>query len=176
MICPHCQFELEAPAPNCPECGIRIVRKVSGIVKTSTVMIAAGNESTFYKSMQEVPEPMRRRLIETTNSENSGMIVIADRAGKEQWTEVVAHREARQEQAALRRAVTAPEIPANPVRGFARPFLGCVGRCPVVSGGRRDDSVGVPGCPLVESRSGAGDLVACHRNPPPVASVMEERI
>jgi hypothetical protein len=119
VICPHCQFELETPAPNCPECGIRIVRKVSGIVKTSTVMIAAGNESTFYRSMQEVPEPLRRRLIETTNSENSGMIVIADRAGKEQWTEVVAHREAQQVQAALRGTVAAAETPVAPVRGFA---------------------------------------------------------
>jgi len=109
MICPHCQFELETPAPHCPECGIRIVRKVSGIVKTSTVMIAAGDESNFYRSVQDVPESLRRRLIETTNSENSGMIVIADRAGKEQWTEIVAHREAQQAQAA---ALRSPEAAA----------------------------------------------------------------
>lgn len=115
MICPHCQFELETAVVNCPECGIRIVRKVAGIVKTSTVMIAAGGESSFYRSVQEVPESLRRRLIETTNSENSGMIVIADRAGKEQWTEVVAHREA---QAALREPAPAEDAPA-PVTGFA---------------------------------------------------------
>lgn len=95
MICPHCQREFEAPAGHCPECGVRIVRKVSGIVKTSTVMISTGSEHAFYRSVQEVPEPLRRRLIESTNSENSGMIVIADRAGKEQWTEVVARREVR---------------------------------------------------------------------------------
>lgn len=98
MICPHCHFEFEPTASNCPECGIRIVRKVSGIVKTSTVMIATGGESNFYRSVQEVPELLRQRLIETTNGENSGMIVIADRAGKEQWTEVVAHRESQQAQ------------------------------------------------------------------------------
>ncbi len=62
MICPHCEFEFETPAANCPECGIRIVRKISGIVKTSTVMIAAGNENNFYRSIQDVPEPMRRQL------------------------------------------------------------------------------------------------------------------
>jgi DNA-directed RNA polymerase subunit RPC12/RpoP len=119
MICPHCQFEFETPLANCPECGIRIVRKVSGIVKTSTVMIAAGGEHNFYRSVQEVPESLRQKLIESTNSENSGMIVIADRAGKEQWTEVVAHREAQQARAALETPVSAAEIETPPAPGFA---------------------------------------------------------
>jgi hypothetical protein len=118
MICPHCQSQFETAPANCPECGIRIVRKISGIVKTSTVMIAAGEESTFYRSVQDVPESLRRQLIETTNSENSGMIVIADRAGKEQWTEIVARREAQQAQAAPVEPVIAAEtIPA--ARGSA---------------------------------------------------------
>jgi len=116
MICPNCQFELETAVAHCPECGVRIVRKVSGIVKTSTVMIAAGGENSFYRSVQEVPESLRRRLIETTNSENSGMIVIADRAGKEQWTEVVAHREA---QAVLHEPDADPEKAVVPAHGFA---------------------------------------------------------
>jgi hypothetical protein len=114
-ICPQCQFEFEADSNNCPKCGIRIVRKVSGIVKTSTVMIARGNEQNFYRSVQEVPESLRRQLIETTNSENSGMIVIADKAGKEQWTEVVAHRESQNRLAATTTAAEAPPTPA----GFA---------------------------------------------------------
>lgn len=118
MICPHCQFEFKAPADHCPECGIRIVRKVSGIVKTSSVMIAAGDENSFYRSMQEVPESMRRRLIETTNSENSGLIVIADRAGKEQWTEVIAHRESQVAHAVLPPPAIA-ESASEPVRGLA---------------------------------------------------------
>lgn len=70
------------------------MQQVSGIVKTSGVMISAGGENSFYRSVQEVPEPLRQRLIETTNSENSGMIVIADKAGRERWTEVVSRREA----------------------------------------------------------------------------------
>ena len=114
MICPHCHFEFETRVDNCPECGIRIVRRISGIVKTSTVMIATGSKHTFYRSVQDVPESLRRQLIETTNSENSGMIVIADRAGKERWTEVVAHRESEQLRTA---AVT--EDPAVPAHGFA---------------------------------------------------------
>lgn len=114
MICPHCHFEFEPPADACPECGIRIVRRISGIVKTSTVMIATGDENNFYRSVQEVPETLRRQLIETTNSENSGMIVIADRAGKERWTEVVAQRESQQAQTAA-----VAENLAAPVQGIA---------------------------------------------------------
>jgi hypothetical protein len=123
MICPYCQLEFEAPAANCPGCGIRIVRKISGMVKTSTVMIATGNENNFYRSVQEVPESLRRQLIETTNSENSGMIVIADRAGKEQWTEIVAHREAQGARTAPREpssdAENNPDGAVGPPPGFA---------------------------------------------------------
>jgi hypothetical protein len=119
MICPHCQSELETELSHCPECGVRIVRKVSGVVRTSTVMIATGDEHSFYRSVHEVPETLRRRLIETTNSENSGMIVIADRAGREHWTEVVARRETERT-----RAVAHPQPAQEPARavtpqGFA---------------------------------------------------------
>jgi hypothetical protein len=121
MICPHCQSQFETAPATCPECGIRIVRRISGIVRTSTVMIAAGEESNFYRSVQDVPETLRRQLIETTNSENSGMIVIADRAGKEQWTEIVARRGARPAEAASVEpvAVCPAETLSAPVRGLA---------------------------------------------------------
>ena len=120
MICPQCQFEFDEAATHCPECGVRVLRKVSGIVKTSAVMIAAGDEHTFYRSVQEVPESLRRTLIETTNSENSGMIVIADRAGREQWTEIVAQREAQQRAQSTPRPISPPAIePAPPTSGFA---------------------------------------------------------
>jgi hypothetical protein len=119
MICPQCQFEFNEAATHCPECGVRVLRRVSGIVKTSAVMIAAGDEHSFYRSVQEVPEALRRTLIETTNSENSGMIVIADRAGREQWTEIVAQREAQQAQSAAP-AISPPSLEPPPsVSGFA---------------------------------------------------------
>jgi hypothetical protein len=119
MICPHCQLEFETAASHCPECGVRIVRKISGVVRTSTVMIAAGDEHTFYRSVQEVPETLRRRLIETTNSENSGMIVIADRAGKQHWTEVVARREAERKQAIAPACDIQEPAPAVSAQGVA---------------------------------------------------------
>jgi hypothetical protein len=62
-------------------------------MKTSAVMIATRGEHGFYRSVQDVPEPLRTQLIETTTSPNSGTIVIADRAGKEQLTQVLARRE-----------------------------------------------------------------------------------
>lgn len=95
MTCPQCHTEFETSPSACPKCGIRLVRNVSGIVKTSAVMIAARGEHGFYHSVQEVPEPLRTQLIETTASANAGTIVIADRAGKEQITQVMARREAR---------------------------------------------------------------------------------
>lgn len=97
MTCPRCHSEFDNRDGVCPECGIHLVRNVSGVMKTSAVMIAARGESGFYHSVQDVPEPLRTQLIETTTSPNSGIIVIADRAGKEQLTQVMARREARGE-------------------------------------------------------------------------------
>lgn len=93
MICPRCFAEFEPSPKACPECGVRLLRNISGVIKTSSVMIATGEEQSFYGSVQDVPEPLRTQLIESTQSENSGTIVIADRAGKAQLTQVVARRE-----------------------------------------------------------------------------------
>jgi hypothetical protein len=94
MTCPKCHSEFEGDAGICPECGVSLLRNVSGVMKTSIVMISAGGESGFYRSVQDVPEPLRKQLLETTTSHNSGTIVIADRAGKEQITQVLARRDA----------------------------------------------------------------------------------
>ena len=100
MTCPKCHTEIRRAEVErldgvCPECGVRLVRNVSGVMKTSAVMIAARGESGFYRSVQDVPEPLRTQLIETTTSQNSGIIVIADKAGKEQLTQVMARRQAK---------------------------------------------------------------------------------
>ena len=101
MTCPKCYAEFEPGARACPECGDRLARNISGVMKTSSVMIAAGDEQSFYRSVQDVPEPLRSKLIESTHSANSGTIVIADRAGKDQITQVIARREnARERQSA----------------------------------------------------------------------------
>ncbi len=159
MICPHCQIDFETAASHCPECGVRIVRKVSGVVRTSTVMIAAGDEHSFYRSVQEVPETLRRRLIETTNSENSGMIVIADRAGKQHWTEVVARREAERTQSVGQVSAAQEPGPASAVAtGIRGAFVGGMGGHPAVSRGERHSGVGFRHIPLMNRRDA---LVTC---------------
>jgi hypothetical protein len=85
---------LEGSPVACPDCGLRLRRNVSGVMKTSAVMIASGGESAFYRSVQEVPEPLRTQLQETTTGANAGTILIADRAGKQRLTEAYARREA----------------------------------------------------------------------------------
>jgi hypothetical protein len=95
MTCPKCHTELETEGGACPECGIRLMRNVSGVMKTSAVMIAARGERGFYHSVHDVPEPLRTQLLETTGSRNAGTIVIADRAGKEQLSQAMSRRESR---------------------------------------------------------------------------------
>lgn len=104
MMCPRCHTrigpdsnESEGRGPgvrSCPECGARLHATVTGFLKTSAVMISADGEEVFYNSVREVPEPLRRKLMESTSSENSATIVIADRAGKEQLTQVFGRRQA----------------------------------------------------------------------------------
>jgi hypothetical protein len=110
MTCPRCFSQLDGPRGVCPECGVSLYHNVSGIVKTSVVMISAGDENVFYDSVQDVPELLRKQLIETTAGANSGTIVIADRAGKEQLTQVLARRDSMRE----RNQGVAPSIAQRP--------------------------------------------------------------
>ena len=114
MTCPRCHSELSDGLTTCPDCGIRLLRNVSGVMKTSAVMIAARGERGFYRSVQDVPEPLRTQLIETTTSQNSGIIVIADKAGKEQLTQVLARRDAATEEVPHdAQAAPVPPVPAS---------------------------------------------------------------
>jgi hypothetical protein len=128
MTCPRCFAEFKAGPGKCPKCGVQFIHNISGVVKTSAVMIAAAGERGFYRSVQEVPEPLRTKLLASTKSVNSGTIVIADRAGKEQITHIVGRREA----AVRERSKTA--IPLRiagqkkwPARMLDRSFLGISG-------------------------------------------------
>jgi hypothetical protein len=118
MTCPKCFSQLDGPRGVCPECGVSLYHNVSGIVKTSVVMISAGQENVFYDSVQEVPEGLRKQLIETTASANSGTIVIADRAGKEQLTQVLARRDSRNDRHREMSGGDAQVDSASPEDGF----------------------------------------------------------
>lgn len=53
-------------------------------VKTSTIFIAKGDKTRVYRSVSEVPAPLRKELEESTNSFNSATILIADRRGRQE--------------------------------------------------------------------------------------------
>jgi hypothetical protein len=60
------------------------VEKLAGVLKTSTILISADDIDGVYRSMQDVPEPLRKRLLRTTNGVNSRTILIADRRGRQE--------------------------------------------------------------------------------------------
>jgi hypothetical protein len=103
MLCPQCHIDLDSDFRACPECGAQIYRRVSGVMKTTAVMISADGEDGFYESVRDVPEGLRRRLMESTASENAGTIIIADRGGKEQLTQVLSRRQAARRNSSARR-------------------------------------------------------------------------
>ncbi|MFL6416531.1 MAG: hypothetical protein ACJ74Y_12785 [Bryobacteraceae bacterium] len=52
--------------------------------KRSTVFIADARGIQVFKSVSDVPLPLRRKLQESTRSSNSATILIADRHGREE--------------------------------------------------------------------------------------------
>jgi hypothetical protein len=53
-------------------------------IRSSTIFIATGGETRVYRSVDEIPEPLRHKLEQTTNGLNSATILIADRRGREE--------------------------------------------------------------------------------------------
>src|SRR5579864_3441048 len=53
-------------------------------LKSSTIFISVGNKTEVFRSVDDVPPPLRKKLEQSTNSINSATILIADRKGKEE--------------------------------------------------------------------------------------------
>ena len=53
-------------------------------IKTSTVFIAKGGKTQVFRSVSEVPAPLREELERSTNGIQSATILIADRKGREE--------------------------------------------------------------------------------------------
>ncbi|RPI96249.1 MAG: hypothetical protein EHM39_11015 [Chloroflexi bacterium] len=53
-------------------------------LKTSAILIATGSDQGVYRSLEEVPQRLRKRLLQSTTVANSGTILIADRKGREE--------------------------------------------------------------------------------------------
>jgi hypothetical protein len=84
MLCPECNRSFEGPAGACPRCG-----GAKGVVKTSTILISSGERQTVYRSVEEVPDSLKRQLIRSTNGLNSATIVIADRQGRKEIAKAI---------------------------------------------------------------------------------------
>src|SRR5437879_13806048 len=84
MFCPECNRSYEESAGGCPRCGA-----AKGVVKTSTILISSGERQTVYRSVEEVPDSLKRQLIRSTNGLNSATIVIADREGREEIAKAI---------------------------------------------------------------------------------------
>jgi hypothetical protein len=52
--------------------------------KSSTIFISAEGETKVYRSVDEVPAKLRRRLAESTQGVNAATILIADKRGREE--------------------------------------------------------------------------------------------
>ena len=53
-------------------------------LKSSTIFISVGDRTEVYRSVEEVPPGLRKKLEQSTNGINSATILIADRRGREE--------------------------------------------------------------------------------------------
>jgi hypothetical protein len=88
----------------CPHCGETNPAAKSGIMKSSTILISASGRESVYRSVKEVPGPLRRKLLKSTNGLNAATILIADRRGRDE----------------IARAIQ--NLPSSLQRRFLRPF------------------------------------------------------
>lgn len=84
MTCNRCRKDFDEDELKCPHCGEPRPDGGSGVFQSSTVLISADGAERIYRSMDEIPGPLRNRLLKSTNSSNSATILIADRRGRQE--------------------------------------------------------------------------------------------
>jgi hypothetical protein len=84
MQCGKCGNDLGTNERKCPKCGEPVAQRIAGMIKTSTILISADDIEGVYHSVEDVPEPLRKKLLRSTNSINSRTILIADRRGRQE--------------------------------------------------------------------------------------------
>jgi hypothetical protein len=55
-----------------------------GTVRTSAIVIATGRRTSVYRTLEEVPPRLRRKLAQSTSGSNAATVIIADRRGAEE--------------------------------------------------------------------------------------------
>ncbi len=53
-------------------------------IRQSTILIASGDRTSVYSSLDQVPAGLKRKLMNSTSGSNSATILLADRAGREE--------------------------------------------------------------------------------------------
>ena len=90
MTCRRCHRPFQDPGNGrCPHCGEANPPITSGVIKTSTIRISSGRTEAVYRSVNDVPNPLRKRLLKSTSGMNSATILIADRRGKEELAKAI---------------------------------------------------------------------------------------
>ena len=90
MVCRRCRRRFEdGSTAVCPFCGEANPPVTSGIMKTSTILISDSSTDAVYRSVAEVPQKLRKRLLKYTSGMNSATILIADRKGKEELAKAI---------------------------------------------------------------------------------------
>ena len=84
MTCNRCHKRFKDEETKCPYCGEPRTETGSGVFQSSAVLISADGDDRVYRSVDEVPYPLRHRLLKSTNSANSATILIADRRGRQE--------------------------------------------------------------------------------------------
>ena len=81
--CRKCRKRFQEDEARCPHCGAANP-DASGMFRTSSVLISSGGSDQVYRSVDEVPAPLRAKLLKSTNGANSATILIADRRGRKE--------------------------------------------------------------------------------------------
>jgi hypothetical protein len=81
MTCKRCRKTFSREQKACPHCG-ESNPSASGVFQTSTVLISVGPSRQIFRSVDEVPNLLRAKLVKSTSSPNSATILIADRRGR----------------------------------------------------------------------------------------------
>ncbi len=81
MKCEGCGGDFAPEGARCPHCG-QPNPAVTGVYRTSTVLISQGGGGRVYRSMEEAPASLRAKLRKSLKGVNSATILIADRRGR----------------------------------------------------------------------------------------------
>ncbi len=75
--CGKCRKSFDPRSARCPHCG-EPNPAATGLFQTSTVLISSGGADLVYGSVEEVPIPLRNKLLKSTSGQNAATLLIAD--------------------------------------------------------------------------------------------------